>query len=87
MAYTLLNRKMYIHCMYLIGCRHSLPRHAASPQHPQVVTLAARRATVQEPGLPTRWSFGWPYGGQQNACIFSSNILNVSGSVVVLIVR
>ena len=50
-------------------------KHAASPQHPHVVTFAAQRATVQEPGLPTRWSFGWPYGGQQNACIFSSNIL------------
>ena len=42
-----------------------LGKHAASPQHPQVVTLAARRATVQEPGLPTRWSFGWPYGPLQ----------------------
>ena len=53
-------------------------KHAASPaQHPQVVTLPARRATVQEPGLPTRWSFGWPYGGQQNPCIFSSNILGI----------
>ena len=40
-----------------------------------MVILAARCATVQEPGLPTRSSFGWPYGGQQNACIFSSNIL------------
>ena len=50
-------------------------KHAVSPQHPQVVTLAAQCATVQEPGLPTRWSFGWPYGGQQNACIFSSNII------------
>ena len=33
---------------------------------------SARRAAVQEPGLPTRWSFGWPYGGQQNACISTS---------------
>ena len=26
----------------------------------------------------SRWSFGWPYGGQQNACIFSSNILGAA---------
>ena len=54
-----------------------LGKHAASPQHPQVVTLAAspRPPSMQESGLSTRWSFGWPYGGRQNACIISSNIL------------
>ena len=37
-----------------------LDKDAASPQQPQVVTLAlARRATAQESGLPTRWRI-WP---------------------------
>ena len=54
--------------------------HIALETIRSVRRLSCNRAEQYvSPGLPTCWSFGWPYGGQ-NACI-SSPYLIISGAI------